>query len=411
MNNLSVDSLKVNCRFTGAITIEQNFLVCPAGLPLSESTIIALRDWDFLEVESEGGAADNSAEAEAGIEVLEPIVEDIPVTLAVCGRLKDTIAQTAALKDPGTSEEKKLAIVQDVYDQYSDYIDAVYTRYATHKELALDEIAGNIQILCEFIAASKRYILRIQPKAAPENKNYLVNHSMRSTVLAIVMGMQLALPAPKLVELGVACLLHEIGMLRLPPQLYLTTRKLTVAEKKQLFVHPVVGYNILKHYEFPLAIMLGVLEHHEKEDGSGYPRHIGGDKISVFAKIISVACSYEAISSPRTYKNEENTHTAIVKLIQSMGKQYNEAIVRALLFSISFYPIGAYVYLSDGRVGIVVDANLENPENIKNPIVQLISDKDANGAPKTVVTNDTIKISRALTPDEIANIKKTQGKP
>jgi hypothetical protein len=80
--------------------------------------------------------------------------------------------------------------------------------------------------------------------------------------------------------------------------------------------------------------------------------------------------------------------------------------VRALLFSISFYPIGAYVYLSDGRVGIVVDANLQNPENIKNPIVQLLTEKDADGTPKTVLTNDTIKISRALTPNEIASLKK-----
>jgi hypothetical protein len=95
-----------------------------------------------------------------------------------------------------------------------------------------------------------------------------------------------------------------------------------------------------------------------------------------------------------------------VELLKNMGKQYNEAIVRALLFSISFYPIGAYVYLSDGRVGVVTDANLENPENIKNPIVQLLTEKDSDGKPKTVATNDTLKISRALTPAEIASLKK-----
>ena len=82
----------------------------------------------------------------------------------------------------------------------------------------------------------------------------------------------------------------------------------------------------------------------------------------------------------------------------------------AFFCCVSFYPIGAYVYLSDGRVGIVVDANLENSENIKSPIVQLVTEKDADGTPKTVATNDTIKISRALTPAEIASLKPLEYK-
>jgi HD-GYP domain-containing protein (c-di-GMP phosphodiesterase class II) len=408
MSNFSIESLKANCRFTEAVTIEQHFLVCPVGLPLTRAVIDALQEWNFLEVQSDGQMKGGSTEqSEQSETLLEPVTEDKPVTTAVSERLKEALEQTSLLRDPGVSEASRLAIVQSVYDLYSDYVDAVYTRYATHKELALNDIAENIKMLCDFIAESKRYILRIQPKASPENKNYLVSHSMRSTVLAIVMGMQLTLSEPKLVELGVSCLLHEIGMIRLPPQLYLVNRKLTPSEKKQLFTHPVVGYNILKDYDFPLTIMLGVLEHHEKEDGSGYPRRVAGGKISILAKIISVACSYEAMSSPRTYKSEGNTHTAMIELLKNTGKQYDEAIVRALLFSISLYPIGAYVYLSDGKVGIVTDVN---PENIKHPIVQLLTEKDANGMLKTVYTNETTcKVSRSLTPAETASIKKSLG--
>jgi HD-GYP domain-containing protein (c-di-GMP phosphodiesterase class II) len=396
----AVATLNENCRFSDEVTIEQNFLLCAPGLPITKDLVAALREWQFTEVQSEG-TPEGGLNAQ-GEEIEQTPPEEKPQkSLSFNNALK----KASELKNPALSDEERIAIVQSVYDQYTEYIDTLYTRYATHKELHLKDIAETIKTLCEFIAASKRYILRIQPKSTPENKNYLVNHSMRSTVLAIVMGMQLAMPMPKLVELGVSCMLHEIGMIRLPPQLYLTSRKLTPSEKKQLFIHPVVGYNILKDYAFPLAITLGVLEHHEKEDGSGYPRHVEGDKISILAKIISVACSYEAITSPRTYKSEENTHTAMVELLKNTGKQYDEAIVRALLFSISLYPIGAYVFLSDGKVGLVTDVNPENP---KNPIVQLLTDRTPDGSPKIVVTDEiTHKVSRILTPEETVSIKKS----
>jgi HD-GYP domain-containing protein (c-di-GMP phosphodiesterase class II) len=403
MNTYAVATLKENCRFSEEVIIDPIFLLCAPGLPITKEIIEALKEWQFTEVQSEGESRGGSTQR--GDEGEAPPAEE-EITPAQKGlSLQEAVKRAQALKNPAVSEADRLNIVQEMYEQYLSYIDTLYTRYATHKELPVKDISETVKTLCEFIASSKKYVLRIQPKSTPENKNYLVNHSMRSTVLAIVMGMQLGMPLTKLVELGVSCLLHEIGMIRLPPQLYLTNKKLTPSEKKQLFIHPVMGYNILKDYAFPLAISLGVLEHHEKEDGSGYPRHVEGDKISILAKIISVACSYEAITSPRTYKNEDSSHAAIVELLKNTGKQYDEAIVRALLFSISMYPIGAYVFLSDGKVGLVTDVNPENP---KNPIVELVTEKNPDGTPKIVVTDEiSRRVSRVLTPEEIASIKKS----
>jgi HD-GYP domain-containing protein (c-di-GMP phosphodiesterase class II) len=400
---VSVATLKSDSRFTEGITIDQNFLVCAPGLPLTRELIAALKEWNFPDVCSTGQLTseelyDSAVNTEAFVD------EEISVTVVKGMRLKEALEQTSFLTDPGASEDERIAAVESIYDMYLEYIDAVYTRYATHQELWFDDISDVVKSLCGFIAASKRYVLRIQPKAPPENKNYLVNHAMRSTVLAIVMGMRLTLPSAKLVELGVSCILHEIGMIRLPPQIYLANRKLTLWEKKQLFTHPLLGYNILKACEFPLPIMLGVLDHHEKEDGSGYPRRLLGGKISVLAKIISVACSYEAITSPRTYKNEDSAYAAMMDLIKSRGKQYDETIIRALLVSISLYPIGAYVYLSDGRVGLTVDVNPDNP---KNPIVQLVNERKPDGTPKIIAPDGTqLSVSRVLTPAETASIKK-----
>ena len=169
-----------------------------------------------------------------------------------------------------------------------NYINSVYTHYATHKQISMEELSDTVKDLCVFIKENKRYVLRIMPSAEARSKNFLVIHSMRSTVLAITIGLELHIPLSKLIELGVTCILHEIGMIRLPSQLYLSRRALSPLEKNLLNTHPIISYTILKEMDLPLSVCLAVLEHHEKEDGTGYPRHIKHDKISLYAKIISV---------------------------------------------------------------------------------------------------------------------------
>ena len=157
------------------------------------------------------------------------------------------------------------------------------------------------------------------------------------TVLAIAVALQLHLPLSKMIELGVTCILHEIGMLRLPPQLYMTSKKLSAREKAQISKHTLLGYSIIKDLNFNLSVQLGVLEHHEKENGTGYPQKKSGDKISNNAKIISVACSYEAISSPRSFKTGRSTFEAIVELLQNKERSYDDSIVRGLLYTVSLF--------------------------------------------------------------------------
>ena len=104
----------------------------------------------------------------------------------------------------------------------------------------------------------------------------------------------------------------------------------------------------MKGFDFPLSICLGVLEHHEKENGKGYPRHLSGARISPYAKIIAVACSFEAITSPRHYKEAKSSYEAMVELLKNESKQYDETVIKGLLFSLSLFPIGAmFVFLTE----------------------------------------------------------------
>jgi HD-GYP domain-containing protein (c-di-GMP phosphodiesterase class II) len=202
-----------------------------------------------------------------------------------------------------------------------------------------------------------------------------------------------------MIELGVAALVHEAGMLRLPSSIYLSERPLNAAEQKAIFTHPLLGYSMLKSFDFPLPICLAALEHHERENGTGYPRKLSGEKIGLYSKIIAVACSYEALSSKRPHKEAKDGYTGMLELLKNEGKQYDDTVVKALVLSLSIYPIGLYVLLSNGKKGQVVDIN---PENSRFPIVQIFGEFTPDGKIKTLQTaQDVLTIVRPLNRAEI----------
>lgn len=406
---VTLESLKPDLTFKSDLLLDKNFILLPVTVPVTEELTKALKEWNFdsFECEESVSLGGDIGVAKKGFDIAEDTTEyptQSEAELKIKDSLKDALAKANSGKFANT-EKSRMESVQSVYEEYMNYINSVYTHYATNKKINLEELSETVKDLCIFIKDNKRYVLRITPSAEQRKKNFLVIHSMRSTVLAITLGMELHQPLSKLIELGITCILHEIGMLRLPPQLYMTERKLTTGEKSQINTHPILGFNILKELEFPLSIQLGVLEHHEKENGMGYPRHLSGSKISNYAKIIAVACSYEAITAPREYKTERTSFDAMIEMVKNQNMQYDPTVIKALLYSLSLFPIGAFVYLQNGKIAVVTDVSPNNP---KNPVVQLINEREADGSPKTIQTDDTNnKIVRVLTKDEQADVQKT----
>lgn len=400
MSTVKLENLKSDLSFNGDLQLDKNFILLPAKAVVSDDLIKVLTDWNFTEFQCSEEVPDFSSSQEKKQDTKASSESKVST-------LKDSVKQALAKAKTSewiSTERSKMNSVQTVYNEYMNYINSVYTHYATHKKIDFQELSDTVKDLCVFIKDNKRYVLRITPSAEARSKNFLVIHSMRSTVLAITVGLELHMALSKLIELGISCILHEIGMLRLPPQLYMTDRPLTAAERAQIMTHPHTGFNILKDLEFPLSILLGVLEHHEKENGLGYPRHLPGNKITTYAKIISVACSFEAITAPREYKSERTTFDAMVEMLKNPNGQYDSTVIKALLYSLSLYPIGAYVCLQNGKIGIVTDVSPNNP---KNPIVQLAKERNEDGTVKAIQTDDNQnRIVRVLSKEEQQQVQK-----
>ncbi|MBQ6057486.1 MAG: HD-GYP domain-containing protein [Treponema sp.] len=408
MNSFPVTTLKENTFFTQELVLDKQFILLNPTCPFNNALKKALLEWDFKVVYSDGSIGSGAVASptpqdfeQVSIEQVDPNAND-PKKPEMGDNVKKALEE--AHQDLANNEKSRMSVVQTVYNEYMNYITAVYTHYATHKVLDYQELSNTVKDLCIFIKDNRRYVLRITPTLEAANKNFIVSHSMRSTVTAIVIGLQLRMPLTKLIELGVTCILHEIGQIRLPPQLYMTGKRLSAPERAKLATHPIIGFNIVKENDFPLAVQLGVLEHHERENGTGYPRKLTGNKISLYAKIIAVACSFEAITAPRMFKEARSTYDAMIEVLKNEGKQFDDTVIKALLYSLSLFPIGAYVYLQNGKIAQVTDVNPTDP---RNPVVQILGETDETGGPKTVQTdNGTMRIVRVLNKSEAADILK-----
>ncbi len=163
-------------------------------------------------------------------------------------------------------------------------------------------------------------------------------------------------------------------------------------EKKLLYVHPIHANRTLKTLNFPLAICEAVLQHHEMEDGSGFPQQLKGNAIGLYGKILVVAGFYEAFST-ENIDGTKCSHSGIVQILKN-GGCFDVSVIRALVNSISIYPVGIYVLLSNGKRGQVSDIDQENP---RFPLVKIYGKQSSN---ETVKTSDELFIVRPLTSEE-----------
>ncbi|QEY33690.1 HD-GYP domain-containing protein [Caproiciproducens galactitolivorans] len=204
--------------------------------------------------------------------------------------------------------------------------------------------------------------------------DYTYNHSLGVSILSIAIGLELGLKTQELYDLGLCALLHDIGKMAVPISIISKPAKLTEEEFNIVKQHPSNGaLFFLKHHLANKSICEGILTHHEKYDGTGYPRGLSGEDIPLFGRIISVADVYDALTSVRPYRKPSTPTEAIEYIMGSSGIAFDLKIVKAFLNKVAPYPIGSCVKLSNGEVAIIVKQNDFNPIR---PIIRLLKKPD-----------------------------------
>lgn len=205
-------------------------------------------------------------------------------------------------------------------------------------------------------------------------EDYVYSHSLNVAIYACQLALENGLPLKDIEEIGLGAMLHDLGKLYVPRDILLKPGKLTDEEFDQVKLHCQLGFDtIRKVYEIPLPVAHCALQHHERIDGSGYPRGLKGDEIHRYAKIISVIDVFDAVTNPRAHRAAILPHKGLELLYSGSGTQFESKQVELFKKCIAIYPQGLTVKLNDGRVGIVSEYHFHS---VGRPQIRIIQDEE-----------------------------------
>lgn len=282
--------------------------------------------------------------------------------------------------------KKCFAIVQNIYYGFAN------TNKLDMGELAELIRANNISELCDDGAKAVTQIHNMK-----RDGDYVIHHALNVGILAGIMAHWLDYRAKQVGELVITGMLSEIGKMKISKGILNKTEKLDAEEMAEVRKHVVYGYAMLT--ESPLRnlknVLLGVLHHHERCDGSGYPSQLKGDKVSDFGKIIAVLDIYDAMATNRSYA-KRNSPFDIIKVLYGdalagkLDTRFVVVFVKKLLQAIN----GSWVGLSDGQRAKIVYIDDSRVTNL--PVVQTLKDEFIDLNKRT-----DLKVDALLTANEV----------
>jgi len=207
---------------------------------------------------------------------------------------------------------------------------------------------------------------------------YTLNHSLNVCVLSIALGRRLGLDRKELVDLGISAFFHDFGKLDTPKEILEKPAKLDEREREIIEKHPYQGAGKLVRFKefagLPLQAIHVAMEHHIKEDLTGYPRYLWRQSVNLFSKIVKIADFFDAVTTQRVYRTRHFTRDeALTLMLAQSGKEFHPLLLKEFVKMMGVYPVGSLVALNTGELGIVIENNPETAFLLR-PIVKLITD-------------------------------------
>jgi len=303
-----------------------------------------------------------------------------------------------------TPIEQEITVVKELRKEVASAVEQVMKKVRDEKKLDVERAKHVVSNMTESILRNPNAFLWM--RMLKDRDSYTYAHCMDSSALAIAFGRYMGLSRAELEDLGIGALLADVGKTQVPQELLNKPGKLT-DEEFQL---------VKKHVEHSVRIMQKVpglsktsiaiaATHHERFDGSGYPRGLKGREIPVLGRMAAIVDCYDAITSDRPYRRPLSAHEAVRRLYDWRGSAFQSELVEQFIQTLGTYPTGSIVELSTGQVGIVVSQNRlrrlrpkvmlvlnQRKERYKfAPMIDLLNEEhDANG--------DSLEIVKVLDP-------------
>ena len=269
----------------------------------------------------------------------------------------------------------RLEEVSGEYDRAAEFMRARLAEARVGRPLDADAVKRSVRSLLR--ALDHDADAMVASVMGPCARDYLPCHSVNVAVLSLNIGLAIGWSESKLLELGVAALLHDVGMAQLPRNVVSKEGKLTMRELALVRQHPEKGAEFLARTEgISEGAARAVAEEHERVDGKGYPKGLEGGSIHEYARIVAVVDTYEALTHRRIYRKPYVPYEALRMLVEAGRSMLDPEIVKVLVEELSLYPLGSLVKLNTDEMARVVHAN---KGSIMRPVVEVV--RDASGEP------------------------------
>lgn len=281
---------------------------------------------------------------------------EIPSNIEIAPEIQMTIEK---LKVPDRS---KVTLSESVKKRVTEGIRYLYSD--TSSPNLLDTASTVTSSLVNSIMENDAVALNIDTLKVSDE--YTFQHSVDVATISILIAKECNMPESDIKKIGMTGLLHDLGKSMIPNELLNKAGKLTEEEFAIMKKHSLFGYQLLKEKpDIPSEVLLGVLQHHEKLNGKGYPLGLTAQQISPYAKILTIADIYDALVTERPYKKAFSPHDAI-EMIMAMTDELDITFMRSFLSIIILYPVDSIVTLSNGEPAKVL---LNNPQYPLRPKV------------------------------------------
>ncbi|MZP29898.1 HD domain-containing protein [Heliobacterium undosum] len=358
MSRINIDAVQKGLILDEPIYTKTGALLLPRGTVLDERRIHFLKNLGVEWVEVTSKLARKSAKGASG---------RLTRTTAGAGDHENAPDGAGSVHDQEPPEERAFydLLREDLLLQVNSAV-IHYSQQGSHDR----EMSDLLALFGGLLRERNRINHLLEMKSTDA---FTFKHAVNVAVLAVLTGLAMRLSEESLRMVALGGLLHDIGKKKVPPEVLFADGALSPESRRRIEEHTEHGYDTLvRDTALPEEIALMALQHHERLDGSGYPRRLQGKQIHLFSQLVGVADVFEAMTSTRNHRPGYNPVEIVEYLMGASGTLFPERIVKALLDSITIYRIGSAVQLSNGETGIVVKANPQLPSR---PVVRIVFDE------------------------------------
>ncbi|MDB5055686.1 MAG: family phosphohydrolase [Bacilli bacterium] len=288
-------------------------------------------------------------------------------------------AETTEETVQSTNEESSITETPfyEKYEAMFKLIKQVFTLARNGQTPPVLEIRTQLELLLQQI--DQYNILTFSPKNMRMNE-YLIHHSIMVSLTSYQLAKWHNFQQKDWMPIALAGLLHDIGNTKLDTTIFEKTTKLTPADIEEIRKHTVIGYQIIKNMPaINEGVKLAALQHHEREDGSGYPLALKGDKIHIYSKVLAIADIFHAMTNERQYRKVTSPYLVLEDLLKESFGKLDPALVQTFINRITSLHNGTLVRLNDNRIGEIVFSDRAYPTrpwiSINGVIVNLMVER------------------------------------